>query len=171
MATNNRSNHLNTLSVLAFAGFTAFAVACGGGDGATSTTTPAPTPAAVEQPESGMASAPVAGMVTAEDIKLGPIDKGMAAKGKDIYDVKCQACHSLGTNRVVGPGWEGVVEQRKPEWIMNMILHTDAMLESDEQAQALLEECLVRMPNQNLDKDDARNVLEFMRTLKPAKAS
>jgi mono/diheme cytochrome c family protein len=95
----------------------------------------------------------------------------MAAKGKDIYDVKCQACHSLGTNRVVGPGWEGVVEQRKPEWIMNMILHTDAMLESDEQAQALLEECLVRMPNQNLDKDDARNVLEFMRTLKPAKAS
>jgi mono/diheme cytochrome c family protein len=171
MATKNSTGPLNLFSVVALVGLTAFAMACGGGEGATSTTTPAPTPAAVEQPNSAMASAPVAGMITADDIKLGPIDKDMAAKGKDIYDVKCQACHSLGTNRVVGPGWEGVVEQRKPEWIMNMILHTDAMLESDEQAQALLEECLVRMPNQNLNKDDARNVLEFMRTLKPGTAS
>ncbi|MEO8733535.1 MAG: c-type cytochrome, partial [Flavobacteriales bacterium] len=152
-------------------GLTAFAMACGGGESTSSTTTTAPTPAAVETPATAAPSKAVAGLITADDIKLGPIDKGMAAKGKDIYDVKCQACHSLGTNRVVGPGWEGVVEQRKPEWIMNMILHTDAMLESDEHAQALLEECLVRMPNQNLDKDDARNVLEFMRTLKPAKAS
>jgi mono/diheme cytochrome c family protein len=107
----------------------------------------------------------VAGLITADEVKLGPIDQGMVAKGKEIYDVKCQACHSLGTNRVVGPGWKGVVEQRKPEWIMNMIVHTDAMLESDAEAQALLEECLVRMPNQNLSKEDARNVLEFMRTL------
>ncbi|MCI1753094.1 MAG: hypothetical protein LKM36_09570 [Flavobacteriales bacterium] len=75
------------------------------------------------------------------------------------------------TNRVVGPGWKGVAEQRKPEWILNMIVHTDAMLESDEAAQAMLEECLVRMPNQNLSKDEAREVLEFMRTLEAEKAS
>jgi hypothetical protein len=52
-----------------------------------------------------------------------------------------------------------------------MIVHTDAMLESDEAAQAMLEECLVRMPNQNLSKDEAREVLEFMRTLEAEKAS
>ena len=171
MATNNSKRSLNTFSVLALVGLTAFAMACGGGESTSSTTPPAAAPAGVETPATAAPSTAVAGLITADDIKLGPIDKGMAAKGKDIYDVKCQACHSLGTNRVVGPGWQGVVEQRKPEWIMNMILHTDAMLESDEHAQALLEECLVRMPNQNLDKDDARNVLEFMRTLKPAKAS
>lgn len=48
---------------------------------------------------------------------------------------------------------------------MNMILHTDAMLETDANAQAMLEECLVRMPNQNLSMDEAREVVEFMRTL------
>ena len=166
MATKNNFN-LNSLKALSLIGITAFAMACGGGD--TASTSTSPTPAAVEKaPE---ASAPVAGLITADQVKLGPIDQGMVAKGKEIYDVKCQACHSLGTNRVVGPGWKGVAEQRKPEWIMNMIVHTDAMLESDEQAQAMLEECLVRMPNQNLSEDDARNVLEFMRTLEADKAS
>jgi hypothetical protein len=37
------------------------------------------------------------------------------------------------------------------------------MLETDAEAQKLLEQCLVRMPNQNINKDEARNVLEFMR--------
>ena len=164
---NNKNFTLNTLKAFSLIGITAFAMACGGGDTTSSTPTPAPG-AMVKTPE---ASAPMAGLITADEVKLGAIDQGMVAKGKEIYDVKCQACHSLGTNRVVGPGWKGVVEQRKPEWIMNMIVHTDAMLESDEQAQALLEECLVRMPNQNLTQDDARHVLEFMRTLEADKAS
>ena len=46
---------------------------------------------------------------------------------------------------------------------MNMITNVDMMLEKDPEAQRLLEECLVRMPNQNLTKDEARQVLEFMR--------
>ena len=48
---------------------------------------------------------------------------------------------------------------------MNMIVHTEAMLETDPEAQKMLEECLVRMPNQNLSHDDAREILEYMRTL------
>jgi len=28
----------------------------------------------------------------------------------------------------------------------------------------LLEQCLVRMPNQNISKEDARQVIEFMRS-------
>ena len=46
---------------------------------------------------------------------------------------------------------------------MNMITNVDMMLEKDPEAQRMLEECLVRMPNQNLSKDDSRKVLEFMR--------
>ncbi|MFZ1666252.1 MAG: cytochrome c [Flavobacteriales bacterium] len=166
MVTNKKFT-LNTVKAFALMGITAFAMACGGSE--TPATGGTTTPAAVEKtPE---AAAPMAGLITADEVKLGPIDQGMVAKGKEIYDVKCQACHSLGTNRVVGPGWKGVAEQRKPEWILNMIVHTDAMLESDEAAQAMLEECLVRMPNQNLSKDEAREVLEFMRTLEAEKAS
>jgi hypothetical protein len=37
------------------------------------------------------------------------------------------------------------------------------MLNKDPKAQAQLEICLVRMPNQNIGDDDARNLYEFMR--------
>jgi hypothetical protein len=40
----------------------------------------------------------------------------------------------------------------------------DIMLEKDPEAQKLLEQCLVRMPNQNISKDEARSVLEYMRS-------
>jgi hypothetical protein len=38
------------------------------------------------------------------------------------------------------------------------------MLESDPEAQRLLQECIVRMPNQNLKLEKARQVLEFQRS-------
>lgn len=93
-----------------------------------------------------------------------PLDANMVAKGKEIYELKCLSCHKLTTDKLVGPGWAGVTKNRKPEWIMNMILNVDMMLESDPEAQKLLELCLVRMPNQNINQDEARAVLEFMRS-------
>jgi hypothetical protein len=103
-------------------------------------------------------------MITAADVHLTtPLDQPMVTEGKGIYDLKCQACHKLTDERLVGPGWKGVTSRRQPEWIMNMITNVDMMLEKDPQAQKLLEECLVRMPNQNLTKDEARRILEFMR--------
>jgi mono/diheme cytochrome c family protein len=87
----------------------------------------------------------------------------MADAGKKVYDVKCGACHKLTNEKLVGPGWEGVTKKLSPEWIMNFITNPDVMIDKDPHAQAQLEICLVRMPNQNLSDDDARNVLEFMR--------
>ena len=77
--------------------------------------------------------------------------------------LKCAACHKLTDQRVVGPGWAGITSKNEqPEWIMNMTLNVDVMLEQDEEARKLLKECLVRMPNQNLTIGEARDVLEFM---------
>ena len=90
-----------------------------------------------------------------------PLNEEMIARGQTIYDLKCSACHKLTSQRVVGPGFAGVTKRRKPEWILNMITNTEAMLDKDPQAQALLEECLTRMPNQNVAIQDARDVLEF----------
>jgi cytochrome c551/c552 len=99
------------------------------------------------------------------DIQVtNPLNAQWVADGKGIYDVKCQACHKLTNEKLVGPGWSGVTQRRKPIWIMNMITNVDMMLEQDPAAQKLLEECLVRMPNQNLTKDEARKVLEFQRS-------
>ena len=86
----------------------------------------------------------------------------MVAKGKAIYEMKCSACHKLTDKRVVGPGWKGVTETRKPEWIMNMVMNVEEMLKEDQTAKDLLKQCLVRMPNQNLTEQDTRDILEFM---------
>lgn len=91
-----------------------------------------------------------------------PLDQNMVAHGKEIYELKCAACHKLTSQRVVGPGWAGITERRKPEWIMNMTTNVDVMLEEDPVAQELLKECLTRMPNQNVSVSDARDILEFM---------
>jgi hypothetical protein len=92
-----------------------------------------------------------------------PLDESMVTKGQSIVDMKCAACHKLTDMRVVGPGFEGVTNRRRPEWIMNMITNVDVMLDEDPVAQQLLEECLTRMPNQNVSIGDARDILEFMR--------
>jgi len=91
------------------------------------------------------------------------LDDSMVEVGKSIYDMKCSSCHKLNDQRVVGPGFENVTNRRKPEWIMNMVTNVDMMLDKDPEAQAMLEECLMRMPNQNVSVGDARQLLEFMR--------
>lgn len=141
-----------------------FWAACGGGQ-----VTP---PATTIQKTSGNETASSGSNTIAEGKGIGqittvelatPLDKERVNRGKSIYDMKCQACHKLTEDRVVGPGWKDVTKRRKPEWIMNMITSVEMMLEQDPEAQKLLELCLTRMPNQNISVGDARDVLEFMR--------
>ena len=139
-------------------GLAALIAGCGGGAEEPKTPPGTQPPAAAAAPEKGK-------LITLADIKMGEIDQAMAAKGKGTYEVKCLSCHSTGENRIVGPGWKGITQRRESPWIMNMIVNTEAMLSSDPEAQKQLEQCLVRMPNQNLSFDEARQVLEFMRTL------
>jgi hypothetical protein len=99
------------------------------------------------------------------DVQLTtPLNQEWVTSGKSIYDLKCQSCHKLTDERLVGPGWKGITTKREPHWIMNMITNVDMMLETDPEAQKLLEQCLVRMPNQNISKDESRQILEFMRS-------
>lgn len=103
--------------------------------------------------------------VKAADVHLtNPLNAQWVSEGQGVYEVKCQACHKLTDEKLVGPGWKGVTQRRKPEWILNMITNVEMMLEKDPEAQRLLEECLVRMPNQNLNLEEARKVLEFQRS-------
>lgn len=92
-----------------------------------------------------------------------PLDQKLVETGKNIYNLKCSACHRLTKDKLVGPGWLGVTSRRKPEWIMNFATNAEEMLNKDATAMALLEECLVRMPNQNVSESDARGIVEFMR--------
>jgi len=91
------------------------------------------------------------------------LDDKMIASGKSIYELKCAACHKLTAEKLVGPGWLGVTDRHKPEWIMNFATNTDEMIDKDPKAQAMLQVCMVRMPNQHLSDEDARSILEYMR--------
>lgn len=107
---------------------------------------------------------PNRGLGKFENVDLGDkLDVQMANDGKVIADVKCASCHKYTDQRLVGPGWSGVTERHRPEWIMNFITNPDPMIDKDPKLLAQLEICLVRMPNQNLSDDDARKILEFMR--------
>jgi mono/diheme cytochrome c family protein len=136
-----------------------FFVACGGGG-------EKPQPVANVTPDAAKKTAMSTdgkGVGEIKEVKLNdPLDEDMIKRGQAIADMKCAACHRYSDMRVVGPGWKGVTDRRKPEWIMNMITNVEVMLDEDETARKLLEECLTRMPNQNLSIGDARDVLEFM---------
>jgi cytochrome c551/c552 len=141
-----------------------FFVACGGsGDkGAATSTEPASTEATTEN--GNPSYDPERGEGKFHDVQLSnKLDAAMAEKGEKAYELKCSSCHKLTDERLVGPGWHGVTKRHKPEWILNFVTNTDDMLDKDPKAQAMLEICMVRMPNQNLSDDDARSILEFMR--------
>lgn len=98
------------------------------------------------------------------DVKIDDkLDGAMAIRGEKVSDLKCISCHKLNDERLVGPGWEGVTKRHTPEWIMNFMTNTDVMIDKDPKVQAMLEICLVRMPNQNLTDGEARDILEFLR--------
>lgn len=143
-------------------------VSCGGDDSSSSDSTTTTTDQSNTNEPAADNSA--AGEVHGTEVKPGdvqlttPLNAAWVTAGKGIYDMKCQSCHKLTDEKVVGPGWKGVTQKREPHWIMNMITNVDMMLEKDPEAQKLLEQCLVRMPNQNVSKDEARQILEFMRS-------
>ncbi|MGV3539089.1 MAG: c-type cytochrome [Rufibacter sp.] len=91
------------------------------------------------------------------------IDEALATNGKALFDGKCSACHQLSDQKVVGPGLAGVTNRRKPEWVMNMIINPEEMTKQDPTAKKLLAEHLTQMTNQNVNEQDARAILEYLR--------
>ena len=139
----------------------AFMYACGNQNG-----TPASTSAAGEKKETNGNPSydPNRGEGKFKAVEVGgKLDAAMAENGNKVYGVKCSSCHKTTEEKLVGPGWKGVTSRYTAPWIMNFITNTDEMITKDPKAQAQLEICLVRMPNQNLSDTDARNLYEFMR--------
>jgi cytochrome c551/c552 len=93
------------------------------------------------------------------------VNMDLVEKGKRIYAGKCTACH-LVDRRMIGPALKGIYDRRSPEWVLNILLNTNEMLQKDPVAKALLKEYNnALMINQNLTEDDAKAVAEYLRTL------
>lgn len=103
------------------------------------------------------------GKFDSTNVVIGALDQQMAKRGEEISSTKCNSCHKMTDERLVGPGWAGVTAKHTPYWILNFITNPDPMIDKDPEVQSQLEICLVRMPNQGLTDVDARDILEFMR--------
>lgn len=104
------------------------------------------------------------GIGPVSSINLGEIDAELAAKGETEFKAKCTACHKI-SKRHIGPALKGVTERRSPEWIMNMILNPEEMVQKDPIAkQLLIDYNGAPMANQNLTEEETRAILEYFRT-------
>lgn len=131
--------------------------------------------APTEQKAEKVESVPASKKIDLDNKGVGPIsaislpseiDQTMATHGADVFKKMCTACHRP-DKKFIGPAPKNILSRRSPEWIMNMILNPDEMVQKDPLAKALLIEFNGSpMANQNLSEEDARAVLEYFRTLK-----
>lgn len=102
------------------------------------------------------------GIGPVKNVTLGEISDDLAAQGEEVFKVKCSACHKF-DKRYVGPALDDLLEKRTPEFVMNMMLNPQEMIEKHPEVKAMLAQFLTPMPNQNLTEEDARAVLEYIR--------
>lgn len=95
-----------------------------------------------------------------ETINTTWVETGAAA-----FKAKCTACHKT-DKKLIGPSMKGIYERRHPAWVMNMLLNPTEMVKEDPIAKALLAEYNnILMINQNLSQEEARAIVEYLRTL------
>lgn len=159
---NQKIKNMKKFAILLLMG--AFIAACGGNAEKSSATSESSSAEPAKTENGNPSYDPERGEGKFKEVAVGEtLDATMAAAGEKVYNVKCVSCHKLTSEKLVGPGWLGVTDRHTAPWIMNFTTNTDAMLNKDPKAQAQLEICLVRMPNQNIADDDARALYEFMR--------
>jgi len=105
------------------------------------------------------------GPVTAP-VELGRIDERQAEEGERLFETKCMACHKM-EDRYVGPALGAVTERRTPAFIMNMMLAPESMYTRHPVVRQLLADHMTQMPNQGLTQEQARQILEYLRTKAP----
>jgi len=97
-----------------------------------------------------------------EVVQVGPLDTVMALKGLPIFETKCATCHRL-DERYTGPPLRGVTVYRSPTFIMNQILDPAQNVANHPDMQAMLAQYYTYMTNQNVTREDARILVEYLR--------
>ncbi len=101
-----------------------------------------------------------------KELKLGNIDQKLVDKGDDIFNDKCSACHNIDDVNLA-PALKGVTKNLSPVFIMNYLMNTAEMQKKDPYVKKLIQDWkkVPMMKDQHLKKDDARAVLEFLRSV------
>ncbi len=101
-----------------------------------------------------------------KSVKLDPtLDKKMITEGKGIFNDKCSLCHELDQLKI-GPPLRNITKDRAPEYIMNLLLNTEAMQKADPNIKALIKKYNnIIMINPALNEAKARSVVEYLRSV------
>lgn len=90
------------------------------------------------------------------------IDEDMVRQGREIFEMKCESCHTLEEDKV-GPALGEVVERRSPEFVMNFMLNPGENVLNHPVGLDLLAKHHTEMPYRNVTVDEARAVYEYLR--------
>ncbi len=93
-----------------------------------------------------------------------PATAQSADEGKDIFEAKCAACHTIGGGPLVGPDLGGVTTRREPDWLARWIAEPDVMLAEGDPiaAQLLAEFNNVPMPNLGLTDVEVASLIAYL---------
>ncbi len=91
-----------------------------------------------------------------------PIDQGLVMRGGRLSQERCASCHNtMGSSRILGPGWKGITKRRSESWLLSYMTTPKDI--SNLSTEDLKRMCFVQLPRRNLDYQEAKNVIEFMR--------
>lgn len=91
-------------------------------------------------------------------------DSYAQSRGETIFKNSCQACHSIGGGRMVGPDLNNISDNRSDDWLISFVRSSQSMIKAgDPDAVAIFEEYnKVIMPDQMLSDDEIKDVLNFI---------
>ena len=106
------------------------------------------------------------GIGPVKEVKLGKIDQRLVDKGNDIYNNKCSACHNIDDVNLA-PTLRGITKGLSPVFIMNYLMNTTEMQKKDPYVKKLIQDWkkVPMIKDQHLKENEARAVLEFLRSL------
>lgn len=84
--------------------------------------------------------------------------------GEQIFQEKgCIGCHTIGGGKLAGPDLLGVTQRREEAWLLRWIKAPDEMVFTDPIAKEMLMEYYVPMPNQGLNDEEVKAVVEYLK--------
>ena len=85
-----------------------------------------------------------------------------AVAGKQAFESKCLACHSIGEGKKLGPDLAGVSKRRTGDWLTKWLKSPETMLQTDADAKAMLKEYNnLPMPNQSLGDAEIKQYIKY----------
>ncbi len=87
-----------------------------------------------------------------------------AEQGKKIFTENCVVCHSLGSEKLVGPGLKGVTQRRPEAWLISWIRNSQKVIESGDKYAVDLYNAYNKtpMPSYAFEDQEIKSILKYI---------